>query len=60
MIVSPQDEKFDEPETVRRRDDALKRMLSTPPQPKRKSVGKNAAKPVSRRRRAKPKSSEDA
>jgi hypothetical protein len=48
---------YTEEETVRRREDALKRMLATPHKPHKphKSIGKKARSPGRKRASAKPK-----
>jgi hypothetical protein len=41
MGKAPTDEKYSELETARRRDDAIRRALNTPPKPLKEFVGKS-------------------
>jgi hypothetical protein len=38
--MTTEDERYSEEETARRRDDAIRRALNTPPKPQRELVGK--------------------
>jgi hypothetical protein len=43
MAKAPQDERYSEEEAARRRDEVVKRMLNTPPQPRKTPAGKKQA-----------------
>jgi hypothetical protein len=54
MIAKPSDDEYTPEETARRRDEAIRRALSTPPKPQMEIAGKSSKR--AREKRAPPKS----